>query len=108
MKTIENSGEERTGEAKEMIEEIGEERREEKGNEMRKGEIGVEKGMKSEEKKRQKKTVENSWGQSIPLFPLSHTHSTLHTVPYTHNKFYFPSHRSHCTSQIINTLNPLA
>ena len=52
MKMIENSGEERTGEAKEMIEEIGEERSEEKGNKMRKGEIGVEKERKSEEKKR--------------------------------------------------------
>ena len=35
-----------------MIEEMGEERREEKGNEMRKGEIGEEKERKSKEKKR--------------------------------------------------------
>ena len=50
MKMIENRGEERIGKGDDRRD--GEERREEKGNEMRKGEIGVEKERKSEEKKR--------------------------------------------------------
>ena len=50
MKMIENRGEERRGKGDDRRD--GEERREEKGKEMRKGEIGVEKERKSEEKKR--------------------------------------------------------
>ena len=50
LKMIENSGGERRGKGDDKRD--GEERREEKGNKMRKGEIGLEKERKLEEKKR--------------------------------------------------------